>query len=113
SSAIHERIVGSDMCIRESDKADRISSWASASSHAMTLSGVDLDEKGQPKKWLIENSWGKSGHDGYMIATDKWMDEYLFRLVVDKKYASPKILKAMKQTPITLPSWDHLFSIDE
>lgn len=95
------------------DKADRISSWASASSHAMTLSGVDLDEKGQPKKWLIENSWGKSGQDGYMIATDKWMDEYLFRLVVDKKYASPKIQKALKQTPITLPSWDHLFSNDE
>lgn len=95
------------------DKAERISSWASASSHAMTLSGVDLDEKEQPKKWLIENSWGKSGHDGYLIATDKWMDEYLFRLVIDKKYASPKILKALKQQPITLPSWDHLFSNDE
>lgn len=94
------------------DKAERIQTWASASSHAMTLSGVDLDEKGQPKKWLIENSWGKSGQDGYLIATDKWMDEYLFRLVVDKKYASPKILKAMKQTPITLPSWDHLFLED-
>lgn len=91
------------------DKAERISSWASASSHAMTLSGVDLDEKDQPKKWLIENSWGKTGHDGYLIATDNWMDEYLFRLVVDKKYVSPKILKAMKQDPITLPSWDHLF----
>ncbi len=95
------------------NKAERISTWGSASSHAMTLSGVDLDEKGQPKKWLIENSWGKSGQNGYMIATDDWMNEYLFRLVVDKKYVSPKILMAMNQTPITLPSWDHLFSIDE
>ena len=94
------------------NKAERISTWASASSHAMTLSGVDLDEKDQPKKWLIENSWGKTGQDGYLIATDDWMDEYLFRLVVDKKYASPKILKAMKQDPITLPSWDHLFLED-
>lgn len=94
------------------DKAERISSWASASSHAMTLSGVDLDDKEQPKKWLIENSWGTSGHDGYLIATDDWMNEYLFRLVVDKKYVSPKILKAMKQEPITLPSWDHLFLIE-
>ncbi|MDE7347355.1 MAG: C1 family peptidase [Muribaculaceae bacterium] len=91
------------------DKAERISTWASASSHAMTLSGVDLDAKGDPQKWLIENSWGKSGHDGYLIATDDWMDEYLFRLVVDKKYVSPKILKALKQEPVTLPSWDHLF----
>ncbi|MDE6340748.1 MAG: C1 family peptidase [Muribaculaceae bacterium] len=95
------------------DKAERISSWASASSHAMTLSGVDLDGKGKPKKWLIENSWGKTGHDGYLIATDGWMDEYLFRLVVDKKYVSPKILKAMKQDPVKLPSWDHLFSAEE
>lgn len=94
------------------NKAERISSWASASSHAMTLSGVDLDAKGQPIKWLIENSWGKTGQDGYLIATDDWMNEYLFRLVVDKKYVSPKILKAMKQEPITLPSWDHLFLND-
>lgn len=91
------------------DKAERIASKASASSHAMTLSGVDLDDKGNPKKWLIENSWGNSGQNGYLIATDPWMDEYLFRLVVEKKYASPKIQKALKQTPIMLPSWDQLF----
>ena len=91
------------------DKGERIQTKASASSHAMTLSGVDLDEKGNAKKWLIENSWGNSGQNGYLIATDPWMDEYLFRLVIDKKYASPKILKACKQTPILLPSWDQLF----
>lgn len=91
------------------NKAERISSWASASSHAMTLSGVDLDEKQHPKKWLIENSWGDTGHKGYLIATDPWMDEYLFRLVVDKRYVSPEVRKAIKQQPILLPSWDHLF----
>ncbi len=91
------------------DKAERIATKASASSHAMTLSGVDLDEKGNPKKWLIENSWGNTGQNGYLYATDRWMDEYLFRLVIEKKYASPKILKALKQEPILLPSWDQLF----
>lgn len=91
------------------DKAERIATWDSASAHAMTLSGVDLDEDGSPKKWLIENSWGNVGQNGYLIATDKWMDEYLFRLVIEKKYASPKILKAMEQKPIALPSWDVLF----
>lgn len=91
------------------DKGERINTWASASSHAMTLTGVDLDDKGAAKKWLIENSWGNTGHNGYLIATDKWMDEYLFRLVVEKKYVSPKILKALKQEPIPLPAWDHLF----
>lgn len=91
------------------DKGERIATKASASSHAMTLSGVDLDEKGNPKKWLIENSWGNTGHDGYLIATDPWMDEYLFRLVIDRKYASPKVLKALKQEPVVLPAWDQLF----
>ena len=91
------------------DKAERIATWDSASAHAMTLSGVDLDEDGSPKKWLIENSWGNVGQNGYLIATDRWMDEYLFRLVIEKKYASPKILKAMEQKPIALPSWDVLF----
>ncbi|MDE6654644.1 MAG: aminopeptidase, partial [Muribaculaceae bacterium] len=95
------------------NKAERISSWASASSHAMTLSGVDLDSQNKPRKWLIENSWGKTGHDGYLIASDPWMDEYLFRLVVDKKYVSPQVMEAMKQNPILLPSWDHLFLADE
>lgn len=95
------------------NKAERIASGASASSHAMTLSGVDLDDKGNPRKWLIENSWGKSGHDGYLVATDPWMDEYFFRLVIDKKYCSPKVLKAAKQSPIKLPSWDILFLEEE
>lgn len=96
------------------DKGERIATGASASSHAMTLSGVDLNEQGQPQKWLIENSWGKSsGHDGYLIATDPWMDEYFFRLVVDKKYCSPKVLKAFNQKPIELPSWDILFMAED
>ena len=38
------------------DKADRISTFDSGSTHAMTLVAVDLDENGQPKKWKVENS---------------------------------------------------------
>lgn len=91
------------------NKAERIASGASASSHAMTLSGVDLDSDGRPTKWLIENSWGPKGHNGYLIATDPWMDEYFFRLVVDKKYVTKDVTDALKQKPILLPAWDPLF----
>lgn len=49
------------------------------------------------------------GYNGYLIATDPWMDEYLFRLVVDKKYCTPEVIKASGQAPIQLPSWDILF----
>lgn len=91
------------------DKADRIRSYASASSHAMTLMAVDLDDKGSPKKWMVENSWGSGANDGHLIISDNWFDEYMFRLVVDKKYATPEVLEILKQKPILLPAWDPMF----
>lgn len=36
------------------DKADRIRTFASSSSHAMTLMAVDLDKDGRPKKWIFD-----------------------------------------------------------
>ena len=92
-------------------KAERISTFASASSHAMTLMGVDLDADGKPVKWMVENSWGAaSGHNGHLIMTDEWFDEYSFRLVVDKKYVPAATLKLFNQKPTVLPAWDPLFA---
>lgn len=92
------------------DKADRIRTFASASSHAMTLMAVDLDEEGRPKKWKVENSWGDGANNGHLIMTDRWFDEYMFRLVVDKKYATPSTLEILKQKPEKLPAWDPMFA---
>lgn len=95
-------------------KAERIVTFASASSHAMTLKGVDLDEQGNAKKWMVENSWGASaGYKGCLIMTDEWFDEYMFRLVVDKKYVPEATLKLFNQEPVKLPAWDPLFSAEE
>ena len=92
------------------DKKQRIETGSSASSHAMTLVGVDLAEDGTPKKWLIENSWGNGANQGHLIATDEWMDEYLFRLVTEKKYVPAKYLDMIKkEKPIMLPEWDIMF----
>lgn len=91
-------------------KAERISTFASASSHAMTLMAVDLDAEGKPGKWKVENSWGaSSGYNGHLIMTDEWFDEYMFRLVVDKKYVPAATLKLFDQKPTVLPAWDPLF----
>ena len=96
------------------DKRQRIMSFDSGSTHAMTLKAVDLDANNKPVKWEVENSWGAtSGFKGHLIMTDEWFDEYLFRLVVNKKYLSSKILEAAKQKPTLLPCWDPLFASEE
>lgn len=91
-------------------KAERIATGASASTHAMTLSGVDLDKNGKPKKWLVENSWGPGANEGYLFMTDPWMDEYLFRLVAEKQYVPKKVIDTLeKKEAIVLPPWDILY----
>ncbi len=84
------------------NKADRIRTHASASSHLMTLVAVDLDAEGKPQKWMVENSWGNGANDGHLIITDKWFDEYMFRLVVNRKYIPADILAIARQAPIML-----------
>lgn len=92
------------------NKEERVKTHASGSTHAMTLIAVDIRD-GKPVKWMVENSWGKkSGHNGYMIMTDQWFDEYMFRVVVNKKYIPANILKFMDQKPIELPAWDPMFA---
>ena len=95
------------------DKRERILTGSSGSSHAMTLMAVDLDENGNPKKWMVENSWGMTGYKGHLIMTDEWFDEYMFRVVVDKKYVPQNILELMKQKPTMLPPWDPMFAPEE
>ncbi len=96
------------------DKRERIQTYASGSSHAMTLIAVDLDEEGEPRKWMVENSWGAaSGWQGNLIMTDEWFEEYMFRVVVEKKYVPEDILKMLEQEPILLPSWDPMFAPEE
>ena len=96
------------------DKKQRIASYASMSSHAMTLCAVDLDKDGKPLKWMVENSWGsKYGHNGFLIMTNEWFNEYMFRLVVESKYIPAQTLKLFDQKPIMLPAWDPLFAPEE
>ena len=97
------------------DKKQRIQTYSSLSSHAMTLIAVDIDpESGKTKKWMVENSWGaSSGYQGNMIMTDEWFNEYMFRLVVEKKYVPADIMRMLEQKPIMLPSWDPMFAPEE
>lgn len=92
------------------NKKERVESFASGSSHAMTLMAVDMDENGKTTKWMVENSWGaEHGYKGHLIMTDEWFNEYMFRLVVEKKYVPNKVLQILKKKPIRLPAWDPMF----
>lgn len=92
------------------NKAERIMARESASSHGMTLVGVDTLADGTTTKWLLENSWGEeAGHEGYLIMTDSWFDAYGFRLVVHRKFLSPGVLEIAEQKPVLLPPWDVMF----
>lgn len=96
------------------DKKQRVQTFASGSSHAMTLVAVDLDADGKPLKWMVENSWGNNyGYKGCLIMTNDWFDNYMFRLVVEKKYIPAKLLKMFDQKPVMLPSWDPMFQPEE
>ncbi len=95
-------------------KADRISTFDSGSTHAMTLTAVDLAADGKPLKWKVENSWGGDwGQKGCLIMSARWFREYMFRLVVNKKYVSEKLLKAYEQQPVMVMPEDPLFQVDE
>ena len=96
------------------DKKQRIQTFSSGSSHAMTLIAVDLDEHGVAKKWMVENSWGvSSGYEGNLIMTDEWFNEYMFRVVLERKYVPEDILRLLEQEPILLPAWDPMFAPEE
>ena len=96
------------------NKADRIATFESGSTHAMTLTAVDLDAAGKPVKWKVENSWGAdNGFGGCFIMTNDWFNEYMFRLVVNKKYASEQLLKEFDQKPTMLTPDDPLFQLED
>lgn len=96
------------------DKAQRISTFDSGSTHAMTLTAVDLDAQGKATKWKVENSWGADwGEKGCLIMTDRWFREYMFRLVVPMRFVPQNIRDIAKQTPVMVMPEDPLFLPDE
>lgn len=89
------------------DKAGRLDYSESLMTHAMVLTGVDLDQDGQPLKWKVENSWGdKVGEKGYFVASDAWMDEYTYQIVVRKDLLTQGELAAYEAQPEVLKPWD-------
>lgn len=89
-------------------KADRLATGAGEVSHAMTLVGVDED-KGDIRQWKVENSWGdKSGEKGFFVMNHNWFKEYVYEVVVHKKYLTKDQQELLSSTPVELAPWDSL-----
>ena len=89
-------------------KGDRLNYGGSAMDHAMTFLGVNLDSKGRPDRWRIENSWGKESgpNGGYYIASDTWFEEFVYQVVVNRQYLDKETARLLKQERIALEPWD-------
>ncbi|WP_296225617.1 C1 family peptidase [uncultured Lactobacillus sp.] len=89
-------------------KADRLATGVGEVSHAMTLVGVDEDN-GDIRQWKVENSWGdKSGEKGFFVMSHNWFKEYVYEVVVHKKYLTKDQQELLSSTPVELAPWDSL-----
>ena len=106
AEGMHDFTASMDIRLTQ-DKAGRLDYSESLMTHAMVLTGVDLDENGRAKKWKVENSWGeKVGNKGYFVASDAWMDEYIYQIVVRKEFLTAAELAAYEAEPLVLTPWD-------
>lgn len=93
-------------------KAERLDYAASLMTHAMVITGVELDENAQPVRWKVENSWGdENGKDGYYVMSDEWFSEYAYQILLNRKYFSAEQAEAFAAEPIVLKPWDPMGSL--
>ena len=78
----------------------------------LPIEGVNLDEEGKPNRWRVENSWGDApGKKGYYVMSDEWFDEYMYQIVVNKKYLPDSYIAEYDSEPIMLEPWDPMGSL--
>ena len=97
------------------NKGLRMAYGESQMTHAMIFTGVDIKENKNNEKeekkmyiqWKVENSWSdKIGNKGYLVMSDCWFDQFVYEIVVDKKYVPKNVLEILNQDPIELDPWD-------
>ena len=104
----------------EMSKEDMLKYRVSEPSHAMIFKGYtmnNLEVKGKDikldvNKWLVENSWGDmTEKHGNFTMSDKWYTEFVYEIMINKKYLSKKLLNVLKTKATVLPMWDPFGSL--
>lgn len=50
-------------------------------------------------RWKVENSWSdKYGNKEYFVMSDRWFEEFTYQVVIDKKYLSYELKKALEMS---------------
>ena len=92
-------------------KEDALDYGYSMMTHAMTFTGVQMNGN-EPLRFKVENSWGeKFGYKGHFVMTSDWFDQYVYQVVVNKKYLPEKLRKAYEKKAIELSPWDPMGSL--
>jgi bleomycin hydrolase len=100
-----EELFGIDL---KYDKYESVRFRSTSCNHAMTLTGVNLVDS-FPNRWKVQNSWGKDfGKDGFFVMSDAWFDRFVYQVVVNKKYLSENVLKALDTDSIELKPWEQV-----
>ena len=86
-----------------------IKTYGTMGEHSMVITGVSIINN-KVNKWKLENSWGdKEGANGYFIAEEKFLNNYLISVVINKKYLNYEELDLLETKPITVSKWDYKF----
>uniref|UniRef100_A0A8C6TBI5 Bleomycin hydrolase n=1 Tax=Neogobius melanostomus TaxID=47308 RepID=A0A8C6TBI5_9GOBI len=94
----HELVFG--VSVKNLSKAERLIFGDSLMTHAMILTAVT-------DKVRTRHSTGASlSPKGYLIMTDDWYSEFVYEVVVDKRFVPADVLEVMQQEPVVLPAWD-------
>lgn len=92
-------------------KEDALDYGYSMMTHAMTFTGVQMNGN-EPLRFKVENSWGeKFGYKGHFVMTSDWFDQYVYQVVVNKKYLTEKSRKDYEKKAKELSPWDPMGSL--
>jgi hypothetical protein len=53
-----------------------------------------------PTRWRVENSWGDKNNKGYGVMTDRWFDEFVYQIVVDRNILSESHQVDLAKSPV-------------
>lgn len=96
-----EKLFGAKLSL---PKAEQIAYRQIAARHVMTLDGVELDARGTPLRWKVQNSYGEGmGVHGHYLMSDSWFDAFVLTAVIDLRCLAAEELEAAGKPPVYLP----------